>query len=396
MAQKHRTARRQKSSFPVFDYIDAMMPDKLADRFNDMPHHIRWTIVSAVASLIILWVFMRVVVGSINHYIDTRGPYLQDALRLPYALETRPLPAYPDVIEEVVDIYVLPDTIGAYVLQIPPSAEEVQAVNEAELAAFLALSLPVERSLTALSDSLNERVAAIPVVEEAPPEADAEVAEDGEAAPVIAPTVDPVLLQLTAVDVVLAQLTTLNEALEDDDSISLAVAQARPLHGAINGLIASGVAVPLGVEPLKVRIEELAAIEPPLIYMINDCLVTSMPVLSDNDTRVFPPSCNLTQTALWVERGEYIHSDNGKSIDVTITEFSRPEDAAWGVKQAYYYGRFIAATGDFAMNDVLEYNYFFSFANGLYTLAWSHENWVYSIATDTPIEIDSLMKNFPY
>ena len=66
-------ANPQKSSFPIFKYLDMLMPHKLVAQFAGLPRHVRWTIISALASLVLLWVFLRVVVGSINHWIDTRG-----------------------------------------------------------------------------------------------------------------------------------------------------------------------------------------------------------------------------------------------------------------------------------------------------------------------------------
>ena len=55
------------------------------------------------------------------------------------------MPEYPEEVNEEDRFLILPDTIAEqYVLQIPPTDEELQATRAAELEAFLALSLPVE------------------------------------------------------------------------------------------------------------------------------------------------------------------------------------------------------------------------------------------------------------
>ena len=98
---------------------------------------------------------------------------------------------------------------------------------------------------------------------------------------------------------------------------------------------------------------------------------------------------------MYVEQGDYINTD-GASLNVVVAEFPRPVDAAWAVKQLFYRARKIGYTGNFALNDIIAYNYFFSQIDGIYTLAWSHENWVYSISGWSNEDIDRMVKVFPY
>src|SRR5690606_24281814 len=208
MAQKQHLSRQQKSDFPIFEYLDMVMPHRLIARWLELPRHYRWLIISILASAVILWIFLKVVVGGLYAYIDSQIPRGYDALYLPYALETRALPELPETISEDTLFVVLPETIAeTYALSIPLSKEQMEAANAAELEAFLALSTPVEQGLVALQESLakvlEERAAAITETQAASTEA-AALEADVTAAPTLAPTVDTVQLQATAVNIALA------------------------------------------------------------------------------------------------------------------------------------------------------------------------------------------------
>ena len=97
MAQRQYNTRKQrKSDFPIFEYLEMLMPDNLVARFMEIPPHVRWTIISTVASLVILWIVLRFVVGGINSWIDNQGPFLKDSFYLPYNFTERPLPVDPE------------------------------------------------------------------------------------------------------------------------------------------------------------------------------------------------------------------------------------------------------------------------------------------------------------
>ncbi len=156
MAQQQYRKRKKQSDFPIFEYIDMVMPDKLMARFMAMPRHVRWTIISGVASLVLLWIVLDVVVGGLNYWVNNRGPSLYDAYYLPYDLASRSLPAIPENLASGNSFRLLPDQIaGQYTLQIPPTEEEQLAAQQAELEAFVALSLPAQDALVSLQETLQ-------------------------------------------------------------------------------------------------------------------------------------------------------------------------------------------------------------------------------------------------
>ena len=153
--------------------------------------------------------------------------------------------------------------------------------------------------------------------------------------------------------------------------------------------------MPLGVEPFKTRIDELAAVEPPIIFRNNECLMAAKPIERAKDETFSLPPCRITQRAWFVEQGEYVNSE-GKSFNIAVAEFPRTVDAAWAIKQLFYRARAIGFTGDFALDNIIDYNYFFSQIETVYSMAWSHDNWVYSVSGYSAGDIDAMMKMFPY
>jgi hypothetical protein len=399
MAQQRSTSRKQKKSdFPIFEYLDMVMPKKLVARFMEMPRHLRWTLISSIASLILLWVALRVVVGGLNQWIDSRGEFLYDSYYLPYPLSERPLPVSSQGVSSDNRFLVLPATIAdQYVLQIPPTEVEQAAIRKAELDTFLALSQPVETSLTALRQSLSEQLPAVAVVTEmveTAVEVTAAPTTDSAVVSTVVPTVNPIQAQFTAVDHVLASLTSLNQALQASVSIDPVYVYIPQLQNQLNALVASGITLPVEIEPFSQRISELAAAQPSIVFRNSECLMNALVPVNEIDEAIARP-CGITQRAMHAEQGDYISAD-GTSLNVVVAEFPRSVDAGWAVKQLFYRTRKIGVTGDFAMNDIIPYNYFFGQTEGVYTLAWSHQNWVYSVSGLSGEAIDSLMKVFPY
>lgn len=408
MAQKQHSTRQQKSDFPIFEYLNMVMPHRLIARWLELPRHYRWLIISILASAVILWIFLKVVVGGLYAYIDSQIPRGYDALYLPYALETRALPELPETIAEDTLFVVLPETIAeTYALQIPPSQEEIEAANAAELEAFLALSTPVEKGLAALQESLakslEERAAAAAITETeaasteaavAPVDEAAALAADVTAAPTLAPTVDTVQVQSTAVNIALAELSALNTVLADSDSIQPVFDTLPKLREAMAGLIPTGVTL-LSLDAFIARLAELAEIGPPVVYKVSDCLVSSKMVVRRADVVAQP--CTIDQTATFVERGDYQH--NGMNFNVVVAEYPDHDTATRAVKQVFEYARINGRVGNFSLGPI-EYDYAFTQTgngpNELYSFTWSHENWVYSITTDNFIELENLVKVFPY
>jgi hypothetical protein len=78
-----------------------------------------------------------------------------------------------------------------------------------------------------------------------------------------------------------------------------------------------------------------------------------------------------------------------------VAEFASHEEATSAVSSLYHYGRSIGRTGNFSL-DTIEYDYFFHYADSLYTLSWSHEQWVYSVSAPSFEELDAFLTRFPY
>lgn len=406
--QRSNSNKQKKSDFPIFEYLDKLMPDKLVSRFAELPRHVRWTIISSVASLIILWIVLRVVVGGLNSWLDNQGEFLTDAYYLPYPLMERPFPAYPEAAAPDDQFRILPATIGdQYVLQVPLTETEQDSLKQMELDSFLALSQPAEAALASLRHSLSEQLgtAAEPAAEVVEPTADsAAVPTDSALAlvptidltvmPTMAPTVDPIQTQINALDQVLATLVPLNAGLQTANSIEPVYGVAPELQNKLNALTVSGITLPADVESFSTRISELAALEPPIIFHNSECLMDALVPEGESEDRANRP-CGITQRALYVEQGDYIGTD-GTAFNVVVAEFPRSVDAAWAVKQLFYRARKIGNTGNFALDNIIEYNYAFSQIDGVYTLVWSHDNWVYSVSSFSTEDIDRMMQVFPY
>ncbi len=406
MAQRQRTLSKSKSDFPIFEYLDRITPGRLIANFLELPRHYRWLIVSILASAFLLWVFLRVVVGGLNTYVESRKPQGVDTLRLSYGLETRPLPQLPETLDPEAQFVVLPPAIAEYyVLQIPPSAEEAEARAEAELEAFLALSVPVEDGLLTLQETLAEQVvaqaeaAAAPTQAAAPAEVSAAAIEvlptaivmDATAVPTAAPTVDPIQAQSTAVNNALLELQAINLAVEEAESIAAVYPKVAALQSSIGALTSAGVTLP-ELDAFNAHLTALAAVEPPTVYQINDCLRSSKMIVRRQDTAAAPP-CVIDQTATYVESGNYLF--DGQEFNVVAAQYPHHAAATTAAKQVFYHTRSVGRTGNFALGPI-EYDYVFSFADGVYSLTWTHENWAYSLSTKDNKALEQFVKFFPY
>lgn len=412
MAQRQRTAHKPKSDFPIFEYIDRLMPGKLIASFMELPRHYRWLIVSILASAFLFWVFLKVVVGGLNDYVESRKPQGMDTLRLSYGLETRPLPVLPETLDPEAQFIVLPPAIAEYyVLQIPVSAEEAEARAEAELETFLTLSMPLEKGLLTLQETLSDQMAvqaeAAPAEETVPTEqaatANPEVANvlptaiapDATAVPTAlptaAPTVDPIQAQSTAVNNALRELQPLNLALEDSGSIAAVYPKLAALQSGMSGLVSAGVTLP-ELEAFNAHLSALAAVEPPTLYQMNDCMRSSKMIVRRQDAQTVP-TCTIDPTASYVESGNYLF--DGQEFNVVVAQYPHHDAATAAAKQMFYYARTIGRTGNFALGPI-EYDYVFSFANEVYTLTWTHENWAYSLSAKDFKALEQFVKFFPY
>jgi hypothetical protein len=289
---------------------------------------------------------------------------------------------------------ILPQTIdNQYVLHVSPSEAELKVMQKTELEAFLALSLPVADSLTALRQSLGEQTgeAAASDTEQSSEAAVTTPATEGE----VQATPDVVQLQVTALDNLLPTLTSLNQALQASDSLAQVYGStAQWLQSQMNTIAGTGIAMPPETEAFVQQINALSSMEKPVYYSNNECLMASLSARWGNSNIDNAP-CTISNRAMYVEQGDYV-GNNGPAFNVVAAEFPTPVAAGWAVKQLFYRARFIGFTGDFALDDIIEYNYFFSQIDGVYTLAWSHDNWVYSISSTSSDQIDTIIKVFPF
>ncbi len=195
-----------------------------------------------------------------------------------------------------------------------------------------------------------------------------------------------------ALDGVLMPLETLNDNLKEADSLDPVRAQIPDLQSKLSLLAGSGLTLPPEVTAFQQHLDSLPAVKAPVYYNSNECLMAALTPAKDSET---VPPCDITQRATYVEQGSYLNQ-KGAEFNVVIAEFPRSVDADWAVKQLFYRARGIGQTGNFALDNIIEYNYFFSQIDLIYTLGWSHDNWVYSVSAATIDDIDSMMTAFPY
>ena len=389
MAQKSYTKHQPKSDFPIFDYLEMVMPNRLLARWMELPRHYRWTIVSIIASAVALWLFLRIVVGGLHAYLDSQIPRGYDALYLTYDFEARPLPQVPANMSAEMPFVVLPQMIGEqYALQMPLSKAEIEAADAAELESLLMFSLPAQESLTAIQQSLTTALQAQTEASAVDTETAAANVETSTAPDATDPAQE-MMQQQTAVNAALAQISALHIKLADADSIEPVYDMLPQLQSTLMALTPVGVALP-EVDMLNSRLAELSAVEPPATYSISECLVSSKPAARASDT-VQP--CVIDQTATFVESGVYRSST--MSLNVTAAQYADHDSATAAVKQVFQYARSIGSTGNFSLGSIA-YDYAYTQANDLFTLTWSHANWVYSITVPDVSTLDTLVAAFPY
>lgn len=111
MAQsRSKRTQRQSDLQPVYDLIDALNPSKLQRSFLSLSHRTRWMLVSVVAGLIFLWVVISLMQLGVQTIRANSGPFLMDALRVPYNMEAR-------LITPPGTLVNLPVQVGEYALQ---------------------------------------------------------------------------------------------------------------------------------------------------------------------------------------------------------------------------------------------------------------------------------------
>lgn len=111
MAQlRSKQVQRQSDLQPVYDLLDALHPARLRAAFTRLDHRTRWILVTSVAGVVLLWTVLSLMQLGISSIRASSGPFLLDALRAPYNLEARLIPA-PDM------LMTLPVQVGEYLVQ---------------------------------------------------------------------------------------------------------------------------------------------------------------------------------------------------------------------------------------------------------------------------------------
>jgi hypothetical protein len=119
MAQRKVVSQRQSELQPVYDFLDMLHPARLRAHWNRIGRRAQWTLVISLASLVLIWVVLNLLLLTMRHVRATTGPFLFEALQAPYELSARPVPLPGDE-----TVTVLPAAAGDYTLQ----AETVQIV----------------------------------------------------------------------------------------------------------------------------------------------------------------------------------------------------------------------------------------------------------------------------
>jgi len=93
MSQQRKTSARRESDLqPVYEVIDALQPDHLKAAYNRMDRRTRYVIIMIIASAVLAWSMLTAVRLLSQQIAATTGPFLMDALKAPYSLDTRTLP----------------------------------------------------------------------------------------------------------------------------------------------------------------------------------------------------------------------------------------------------------------------------------------------------------------
>jgi hypothetical protein len=255
---------------------------------------------------------------------------------------------------------------------------------------------PLKETVTANAEAaeaavIAENAAAVVPTAAAEGEAVPAAALAIEAPPIIAPTVDPLQTRLAAIEIALAELSAVNTSVADEETMERVFQKLPLLQQASAGLTSAGVALP-ELAALDAKLAELAAIKVPPVYKLSDCLFSSRVVARRDAAFVIP--CAIAPTATFVERGEYRFGQ--QTLHVTAVEYPDHEAATQAVRSAFQFARTQGPTGNFSY-DTIEYDYFFSMIEAVRVFTWSHDNWVFSIASDDSFEAtEQLMVVFPY
>ena len=360
MTQKPISPSRQ-SDFPIFDYLAALNPARWWSEFTSIPRYQRMLIISIFASAVLAVTVIGLVKMGVNHYMDTRGAFLFDALTSPYAIEGRTVP-------QLNGFAALPASAGDYNFTAPLTDEEQAAADRAEADTFRTLT-------TTVADALRAYVIVPP-------------------APIEGATEDPALAEqiatqqqavITAADHI-ADFITAAEGKRSVDSI-FDLTEMGPVRQSIIQLQGMEIALP-EVTELTNRMVEIDA-RRSLPFTLIDCLAGT--AYLDTEAAL---TCGTTTVAAHIETGSYVAPD-GRTVKLVAARFEDQAVATATMKDLYRYGRLNGRVGNFTIG-VMPVDYFYNRLHDESTFAWAHEGWVFVAAADSFGTVDHFMAAFPY
>ncbi|HUN08398.1 MAG TPA: hypothetical protein PLQ56_17460 [Aggregatilineales bacterium] len=102
---------RQSDLQPLYDAAERLHPTRLYQDFMKLPHKVRWSVIIAIATVVLMFSVFTVV-SLLGAYIrDHTGPMLTQALQAPFNLEQRTMP-----IAAVEDLTIFPATAANFTL----------------------------------------------------------------------------------------------------------------------------------------------------------------------------------------------------------------------------------------------------------------------------------------
>jgi hypothetical protein len=112
MAKSSTVVRTRQSDLqPLYDAAERLHPTRLHQEFMKLPHKVRWSIIIAIATIVLMFSVFTVV-SLLGAYIrDHTGPMLTQALQAPFNLEQRTMP-----IAAVEDLTIFPASAAEFAL----------------------------------------------------------------------------------------------------------------------------------------------------------------------------------------------------------------------------------------------------------------------------------------
>ncbi|MBZ0297838.1 MAG: hypothetical protein K8L99_35110 [Anaerolineae bacterium] len=359
------TSQQRTSDFPIFAYLEAINPARLWREFQNLPRYQRMLILSIIMSAILAASIIGLAKLGINHYLATRGAFLEDALVSPYGIEEKLLPA------PVEGTPLLPLTVANYNYIAPPTDEEQAATAKAEADAFRVM--------------LQEAAQALEIYEPAQVVTTTEIAEATE---------DPNIVQLhekqmAAAAAALVHLEDYRGVLRNSMLMDTMFQQSQlgPLRQSMVRLNELEISIP----EITALQERIAAYDAASMQPI--ALTTCLTGTEDLDTEI-ALTCGMTTIASQIESGSY-QKEDGTTLSMTAAAFDDHDTATETLKALHNYAERQGTIGNFTLG-VVDVDYFFSRIQRQNTFGWTHGDWVFVVTANNFDKINTFMQVFPY